>query len=57
MDVMLGKWVYGDDHYTCLTLWDMGRGLGTNVQVTTPDELGFRRGLLAGSFSPDVGRA
>ncbi|KAJ0595200.1 putative PWWP domain containing protein PWWP2 [Helianthus annuus] len=42
-------------------LWGMGRGLGrglgTNAQVTTPGGLGFRRGLLGGGFSPGVGRA
>ncbi|KAF5796596.1 hypothetical protein HanRHA438_Chr10g0456381 [Helianthus annuus] len=32
------------------------RGLGTNAQVTTPGELGFRRGPLGGGFSSGVGR-
>ncbi|MFS7908658.1 hypothetical protein Hanom_Chr01g00085731 [Helianthus anomalus] len=35
----------------------MGRGLGTNAQVTTPGGLGFRRGPLGGSFSPGVGHS
>ncbi|KAJ0734439.1 hypothetical protein HanPI659440_Chr11g0420131 [Helianthus annuus] len=34
----------------------VGRGLGTNAQVTTPGGLGFRRGPLGGCFSPGVGR-
>ncbi|MFS7903258.1 hypothetical protein Hanom_Chr01g00021931 [Helianthus anomalus] len=34
----------------------MGRGLAINAQVTTPGGLGFRRGPLGGSFSPDMGR-
>ncbi|MFS7941119.1 hypothetical protein Hanom_Chr05g00472401 [Helianthus anomalus] len=34
----------------------MGRGLGTNAQVTTPGGLGFRRGPLGGGFSPGVRR-
>ncbi|MFS7964069.1 hypothetical protein Hanom_Chr08g00745841 [Helianthus anomalus] len=43
-----------------LRLWGMGRrlgrGLSTNVSVTTPGGLGFRRGPLGGGFNPDVGR-
>ncbi|KAJ0666142.1 putative P-type Ca(2+) transporter [Helianthus annuus] len=43
-----------------LRLWGigrgLGRGLGTNAQVTTPGGLGFRRGPLGGGFSPGVGR-
>ncbi|MFS7941122.1 hypothetical protein Hanom_Chr05g00472451 [Helianthus anomalus] len=34
----------------------LGRGLGTNAQVTTPGGLGFRRGPLGGGFSPGVGQ-
>ncbi|MFS7916314.1 hypothetical protein Hanom_Chr02g00175681 [Helianthus anomalus] len=44
-----------------LRLWGMGRGLGrglgTNAQVTTPGGLGFRHGPLGGGFSLGVGRA
>ncbi|KAJ0494304.1 hypothetical protein HanIR_Chr12g0595921 [Helianthus annuus] len=44
--------------YSFIRLWGMGqglrRGLGINAQVTTPGGLGFRRGLLGGSFSPGV---
>ncbi|MFS7990204.1 putative carbonic anhydrase [Helianthus anomalus] len=43
--------------YSFIRLWGMGRGLGTNAQVTTPGGIGFRRGPLGGSFSPDVGHA
>ncbi|MFS7999029.1 hypothetical protein Hanom_Chr12g01161151 [Helianthus anomalus] len=39
-----------------LRLWGMGRGLGTNVQVTILGGFGFRRGPLGGGFSPGVGR-
>ncbi|MFS8033768.1 hypothetical protein Hanom_Chr17g01573441 [Helianthus anomalus] len=35
----------------------LGRGLGTNAQVTIPGGLGFRRGSLGGGFSPGIGRA
>ncbi|MFS7985831.1 hypothetical protein Hanom_Chr11g01003241 [Helianthus anomalus] len=34
----------------------LGRGLGTNTQVTTLGRLGFRRGPLGGDFSPGVGQ-
>ncbi|MFS7927215.1 hypothetical protein Hanom_Chr04g00306341 [Helianthus anomalus] len=34
----------------------LGRGLGTNAQVTILGGLGFRRGPLGGGFSPGVGR-
>ncbi|MFS7936219.1 hypothetical protein Hanom_Chr05g00412971 [Helianthus anomalus] len=34
----------------------MGRGLGTNAQVTTQGGLGFRRGPIGGGFTPRVGR-
>ncbi|MFS8005917.1 hypothetical protein Hanom_Chr13g01243001 [Helianthus anomalus] len=33
----------------------LGRGLGTNTQVTTPGGLGFWRGPIGGGFSPGVG--
>ncbi|MFS7936806.1 hypothetical protein Hanom_Chr05g00420111 [Helianthus anomalus] len=34
----------------------LGRGLGTNAQVTTPGGLGFQRGPFGVGFSPGVGR-
>ncbi|MFS8011177.1 hypothetical protein Hanom_Chr14g01305841 [Helianthus anomalus] len=37
-------------------LWGMGRGVSTNVQVTTPGGFGFRRDPFGGGFSPGVGR-
>ncbi|MFS7973331.1 hypothetical protein Hanom_Chr09g00855341 [Helianthus anomalus] len=46
-----------EGHFLSLRLWGMGRGLGTNAQVTTPGGLGFRRRPMGGGFSPGVGRA